>query len=152
MYISTQYLSERLQCSYEDKKECVETINQILELVDIVRRSSYNALEREVKKNNKYSPLLKKGALLIADRTLNDKEIETIMYTYIAAGNYKGKEFLKNIIILEGVMCLNSLDNGFSRIISDMMYSYLGNEFYIDMGNNIALSKHEINEVLTNRN
>lgn len=137
MYVSTQYLSRNLQCTYEDKKECIDTINQILELADIIRRGFYKDLEKAVKKDNKYSPLLKKGISLIVDRTLDDKEIKKIMYTYIASGNYKGKEFLKNIIISEGIICLNSTMNGYYRVISDIMYSYLGTEFYI---NNIVSS------------
>ncbi len=123
-----KYLANRIQCSKEDKIECISTIKDIIDLANIARREGLLALENVVQNNN-YPILLKKLITLIIDGT--DPEIvQKVSDAYMISGNYNGKECLKNILIIEGCLMIQQGVN--PTLIIKILLEYLGNEFSKD--------------------
>lgn len=119
--LSANTLTDRLKCSLEDKLECVDILNYILYLANVAQYEGLLALEQETNKmDNRF---LADCIELIVDGT-DPQIVEKYATVYIAANNYKGKEFLKNIIIAEGSLLIQQ---GCSSII-DRLIPYFGRE------------------------
>lgn len=121
-----EYLTERLQCSYEDKLECFEFAKNILNLSIIARQEGILALQKEIKKDKYNFPLLQRVATLILDGVDPDL-IEKILYNCIVAENHSGKEFLRDMIIFKGMYSIQ-LGYKYYRIM-DIISSYFGIKF-----------------------
>lgn len=127
MGIDFEYLAERLQCSYNDKLECLSTVATIIDIANMARKEGIFNLEKEIKvMKEKYSPLLVKGISIVI-YGIERKSLEELMYNYILAGDYKGKEFLKNIIIAESVIEINEGIN--PSLLQHLIFSYFGETF-----------------------
>lgn len=123
MYLSFETLTQRLKCSDEDKLECLEVVKYIVELSHIALEEGLLALEEESKNLKIDSKLLKEGLELIVDGT-DPELVEKYFLTNLASNDYRGKEFLKNLLIFKGV-CDIQQGIPFYNIIVDLS-SYFG--------------------------
>lgn len=133
MDMDFNYVAERLKCSYEDKLECLDTLKDIIFLANLARKEGILILEKEMNKN--YPVLLKKGIEFLLTNDSIEK-VQTILFNYIIVEDYRGKDFLKSMIIAEGIIAIGSLYN--PRTIEEILISYFDNEFIkmMDIENN----------------
>lgn len=97
-----EYLSLRLQCSYEDKIECLEIVKKLYSLAVLVRKEGLLALMDVVEKED----LFFKTMIHTVIDFFDPKPLKEIFSAYLAAGNYFGKEFLKNLLIVNGLLLI----------------------------------------------
>lgn len=154
MDLDFDYVAERLQCSYEDKVKCLDTLKYIIYLANTARREGILALEKEMYTQN--NPLLKKGIEIILNiNSKQDGVIKDILFNYIIAGNYRGKDFLEAMIIVNGVI---ELYNGnHPRLMEKLLLSYFGDDFikgmvelYKEDENRNLMTREEIDRLLNN--
>lgn len=154
MDLDFDYVAERLQCSYEDKVKCLDTLKYIIYLANTARREGILALEKEMYAQN--NPLLKKGIEIILNiNSKQDGVIKDILFNYIIAGNYRGKDFLEAMIIVNGVI---ELYNGnHPRLMEKLLLSYFGDDFikgmvelYKEDENRNLMTREEIDRLLNN--
>lgn len=119
-----EYISKNIQCSTEDKMDCMTTVNNILFLSEITRKEGLMEIENEIAKYD--SEFLKLGISLIVDGT-DPVIVEKILTNYLIAGKYQGKEFLKNILIISGILLIQRAINTIQ--IREILCSYFGIEF-----------------------
>lgn len=156
MDLDFDYVAERLQCSYEDKVKCLDTLKNIIYLANTARQKGILALEKEMYAQN--NPLLKKGIEIILNiNSKQDGVIKDILFNYIIAGDYKGKDFLEAMIIVNGVIELYNGNN--PRFIEKLLLSYFGDDFiksmckvklYKEDENRNFLTREEIDRLLNN--
>ncbi len=121
-----EYLASKIQCSKEDKFECIPLIKDIINLANTARRQGLIILEEQIEANKNCPYLLKRLILLITDGR-DVESVEKIASTYIVVGNYNGKEFLENILIMEG--CLMLQQGIHPTLINAVLFAYLGLDF-----------------------
>lgn len=145
MDLDFDYVAERLQCSYEDKVKCLDTLKNIIYLANTARQEGILALEKEMYAQN--NTLLKKGIEIILNiNSKQDGVIKDILFNYIIAGDYRGKDFLESIIIVNGVI---ELYNGnHPRLMEKLLLSYFGDDFIKGM---VELYKEDENRNLMTR-
>lgn len=156
MDLDFDYVAERLQCSYEDKVKCLDTLKNIIYLANTARQKGILALEKEMYAQN--NPLLKKGIEIILNiNSKQDGVIKDILFNYIIAGDYKGKDFLEAMIIVNGVIELYNGNN--PQFIEKLLLSYFGDDFiksmckvklYKEDENRNFLTREEIDRLLNN--
>lgn len=95
-----EYLSSRLQCSHEDKLECLKTVKKLYSLAVLAQKEGFLALPDAVTQED----LFFKTAVDIFLDTVEPEPLETIYSAYLAAGNYRGKEFLNNLLIVNALL------------------------------------------------
>jgi hypothetical protein len=115
--------AQKIQCSQEERQQCVELAADMVDLATKGRRSGLMALMQEAEENPSF--LLRKGLQLILDGVKPDI-VREILEFHIGAGNYSGRELLERCLILEGVL---ALQNGVHpKIVKELMMSLLGED------------------------
>ena len=116
------WVSDRMDFTTEDKRECFETAKIIVDLAEKVRESGLLALEREIDKMPDI--LLKKAIKLVVDGIF-EEETRKILHNWIIAGNYRGRRLFKRLLITEGILAIQrGCSPGFIR--DDTLASYFG--------------------------
>ncbi len=126
--MNTEYIESHLKCTKEEKNNCILVLEIMIEVLDISRRYGLLQLDYEISKREKWNqiPSLVRGIELIADGT--DPEIvQKIMSNYIIADGDTGEAFLKNMIIMEGILAVQQGCG--RRAFIEILQSYFGSEF-----------------------
>lgn len=120
-------IREHVDCTREERLSCVPLIGEILRLSEFARNKDLSRLESEAGKVS--HALLKQGLLLAVDGT-DPRLTEEIMNISIVYSHKTGVELLKDIIILDGVL---SIQTGYNaRLIETRLLSYLGEDVFED--------------------
>lgn len=157
MEMDFEYIAHRLQCSYSEKLECVVTLKQILYIADEIRKYGSYFDKNQLDFDN-FPTLLKKGIELLSNSVEYDI-LKEILYTYIMCGNYRGKEFLKNILIADGILSIAESIN--PQTVKYILLSYFGEDKYLidsqlidsqlDEIKSNHLSKSEVDKLLSEK-
>lgn len=97
-----EFLSSRLQCSREDKLECFRTVKKLYGLSVLARKEGFLALSDAVVEEDLFLKTM-------VDTFLEAPEAETldkILFAYLVVGDYCGKDFLKNLLVVEGLLLI----------------------------------------------
>lgn len=117
-------IGQKIQCTTNEKRECLELLNSILEFSSITRKHGLLRLESEIEKFD--SNFMRKALQLIVEG-VEPNYIRTILQNYIIIGDYKGKALLERILITEGVLSIQSGEN--SLLIREKLSSFFGEDF-----------------------
>lgn len=118
-------LSERIQCSEAEKKECMTLVAEVVAMANKAKRNGLLSLVQEAEETPHF--LLRKGLQLILEG-VNPQMVERTLQQYILSGKHRGKEFLQRCIIAEGVL---AIQNGINpNIIKELLLSLFGEESY----------------------
>lgn len=138
-------LATRIQCTERDKDECVELLSKVLLFSRKARDYGLLSLEQEI--DSCEDILLKKGISLVISGTLPEY-IKDILQTYILVGNYIGKELLRRVIILEGVLGIQRGESPF--ILIERLSAYFGEDYLSKLelyfGSDDGSNKNKIDE------
>ena len=96
------WLSERMQFSSADKKECFETAKKMVVIAMNVEKNGSSAFEELKSSNDTFLEI----AVKLAVDGFDSERIRIILQNYIISGNYKGRELLRRILITESVMMI----------------------------------------------
>ena len=99
--LDAEYLSSRLLCSQEEKLDCMETVRQLWILNQLVRKEGLMAMDAFADVAD--DPFLSAAIHTAAAHT---EHLENVLYAYLISGNYYGKDFLKNLLIVCGLPAL----------------------------------------------
>lgn len=123
-----EFLSQHLQCSRDDKRECLHTIKLLAELAH-AEKQGIRTLENLIEDNplRFSSPFLLKAMQLLLD-VKDNKELEKILYNYIISSNYTGQLFLNAVIIAEAAVSIHRHEE-IDHIFQDLLPSYFGLDY-----------------------
>lgn len=91
---------KNLECSLEDKLECLQTVKKLSGYSRLARSEGLLALEEPLSQEK--DTFLKQSLLPILDGIGNEQYLHLIT-TYFLSGNYHGKDFLNNLLIIESI-------------------------------------------------
>lgn len=117
------HLGERLSCSFEEKKEAIELLGQVLELSKSAH--SKGLLELENYLDLSYSKYLRQGLKLLLFG-IEPPMLRKILEDYILVGDYKGKKLLEHIVIMEGLLLIQSGE--YPWVIREKLSAFFGEE------------------------
>jgi AraC-like DNA-binding protein len=123
-------ISQRLTSSSQDKKECLELFNTIINYSERVRKHGLLSLEPEIDKSHSF--FMRKSLQFIVDG-VEPTYIRNILQNYIFTGNYHGKELLERLLITEGILSIQAGENPI--LIREKLSSYFGEEFADEIDN-----------------
>jgi len=127
-YMYTIEIYNKMKCSIEEKLEIFDTIDELLELSRVSRGQGLLALEKHFDHIN--DGLFRKAIQMVINGVEADV-IRELLLNYSLTGEYVNKEFLKKIIILEGILLIQEGAN--SHIIIEKLSSFLGEDMIEDV-------------------
>ena len=99
-----EYYTQLLQCSDEEKVDCLETVAKLYRLRWYLRENG--ALAAGVLAEEEADPFFRACLIEIGDVFLNPDELERRYTRYLMAGDYRGGAFLNAVLISEGLVLL----------------------------------------------
>ena len=103
-----EYYTQRLQCSDEEKVDCLETVAKLYRLRWYLRENG--ALAAGVLAEEEADPFFRACLMEIGDVFLHPEELERRYTRYLMAGDYRGGAFLNAVLISEGLVLLARYD------------------------------------------
>jgi hypothetical protein len=110
----------------DEKRECLPTIELLLELTHIARNEGLLAMQEAAKQHAELF-LLRKGISLATDGA-EPAVVKEILQNYIASSAYHGAELLRAMLITESVLGIYAGEH--PRIMTEKLHSLLGADFY----------------------
>lgn len=105
--MNTEYFSQRIQCSRNDKQECLRTVYLLSEVAYTFLKGGIRAVDSLISSNHvKYSEVFLNRALQLFIDAKNVEQIQTVLYNCIIASNFFGQQFLNAVIISETLSAL----------------------------------------------
>ncbi|MEA1912019.1 MAG: FliG C-terminal domain-containing protein [Spirochaetota bacterium] len=116
-------LADKARITTNEKTECLSIVESFKYFSEKARRSGLLSLEYDEKFLSMSDPVFKQGIQLVVDGT-DPEIIEKILSTHIFYGGYSGKRLLELIMILEGIL---ELQSGVApSLITAHLLSFLG--------------------------
>jgi len=133
MTYDMNYYTERLRCTEEEKLECLETVRQLAGINEVARKDGLLSLEDYAKRID--DPFFRECLQYIIDAYGPD-EVREAFERMLIAGDYHGKEFLRHLLIAQGVLAIqagNSTDGlifhlsswmgaGWQKVVADTVH------------------------------
>lgn len=133
-YMKNLNIIGMIKCSFEEKKECLETLDKILEVSRKAHKKGLLALEDEtIDAPNKF---FHKGLELLL-YGMEPLALREILENYIIVGNYEGKAHLERVLILEGILSIQMGD--YPWVIREKLSAYFGEDFLEELNRHFGL-------------
>lgn len=128
------YDPERLACSAEEKEACLETVRKLVQLCKYIRRNGLLSASLFVEKEDKNEVFFRACLLEFEEYCCEPAALERILCAYLAAGNYRGADFLNAVLILKGLLLLTEhLDapppSHWGKLLSAELRGFFGAEY-----------------------
>jgi AraC-like DNA-binding protein len=108
-----------------DKRDCLPTMELLLQMSEVSRNEGLLALESFKEKDD--NMILKKGIDMICDGCPPEL-VKQVLQNYVISSNYRGAELLKRILLSE---IIPEIPKGFNpTIVRELLLSLLGEDFY----------------------
>lgn len=125
---------EKLSCSYENKKNALITLEEIIRLSEKTKRHGLLSLEAEI--DTIQPNIFKKGIQLLIDG-IEPSCSKEILMNYIMCGDYNSEEFLKRIIIIDGIL---AIQQGVpTEVLKEKLFSYFGEDFIDEIQKHLGI-------------
>ena len=135
--------SKEIFCD-EDKKKCIPTICELIDLAYSTRANGILSLDHYISECD--NPFLKQGLELIFNGTDPDL-VNAILENFIKAGNYSGFELLSRFIMLEAMLAIQTGEH--PKLIIIKLTSMLGENYTLHVNNTLDIEeKNKENEKL----
>ncbi|MBW7571946.1 hypothetical protein [Caproiciproducens faecalis] len=122
-----EYFTLRLPCSHEDKTESLQTMRKLSCFLTVARADGFLALEPFLEQE---TDLLIKACLLDILDGLDGTELEQRFRGYLAAGDYRGKDFLQAVVVLKGFLLLQACQT--PEIFWKELQGFFGADFALE--------------------
>lgn len=131
MNMDTEYFAQRLQCSRNDKEECLQVI-PALAMVVFAAQGGVRALNDMLDNNRNWqrrsTPFLNKSVQLYMDAK-NAGQIRRVLYNTVLASNFSGPQFLQAVIVTEVMASLFEGEEDINFIFHFLVPSLFGIEY-----------------------
>ena len=125
---------ERLLCSNDEKTEALSTLDKVLQLSEKAKISGLLSLEPEI--DIVELEFFKKSIQMLIDG-VEPEALKEILLNYTLCGNYRGKELLIRIIIIEGILAIQQ--GVHPGILREKLSSFFGEDFISEIGRHFGL-------------
>ena len=146
------WLSNRMDFSDEDRRECFATAKELVRIAQDVRMNGLLSIDDKIPKMEDF--FMRKYMQMAVD-SIDPETIEKLSQTHIVANNYRGKKLLKSVLIKEGIVAITNGNN--PKAIKEMLEIYFGDDLlqefneYFDMEdcleNDVAAVRNKVTEV-----
>ncbi|WOC31291.1 MULTISPECIES: hypothetical protein [Caproicibacterium] len=129
-YMDTEYFSQRIQCSRNDKQECLQTVYIMAEFAFVTHGGGNQAVDNFLvsKQVHKMGPFLENAIQLYMDAKSVD-HLRTVLYNSIICSNLmSGPQFLSAVIITEVLASLLEKED-IDYIFTFLVPSFFGIDF-----------------------
>lgn len=122
------YITARLHCTEQEKRDCLPLAFTLLDMSSHARENGIATLEQAFTSSEAYasSPLLRKAIELLSESYAPDT-IREILRGYILEGDYYASAFLKSILIMVGVLSIQQGEC--PSTLARRLAAYFGIEF-----------------------
>ncbi len=134
-------LDKRIQCSEEEKQECLKLAEKLVRMAERARQKGILQLEEELDSDLPY--LLRIGLRLVLDGT-EPAIVDKTLTAYICSTPLEGKELLKYLVIRIGILGIQQGHN--PRILRMQLLAYFGTEFASKVVDDTAAALEEFYE------
>lgn len=136
-YMKNLNISGIIKCSQEEKRECLDTLDKILEVSRKAHKRGLLALEDDACIiSNKF---FRKGLELLL-YGMEPLALREILENYIIVGNYNGKELLERVLILEGILSIQMGD--YPWVIREKLIPYFGENYLEEINSHFGIQKN----------
>lgn len=123
--MDTEYFAQRIQCSRNDKQECLQTIYIMAEFAFTTHGGGIHAMDDFLAKSRTHNAgAFLMNAIQIYMDTKNVNQLRTVLYNSIICSNLSGPQFLNAVIITEVLAALRE-DEDIDFIFSFLIPSFL---------------------------
>lgn len=127
--MDTEYFAQRIQCSRNDKQDCLRTIYLLAEICTAARGGGVRALDSLMNEHRlKYSASFLNWAVQLYMDAKDSSQIRTVLYNCMISSNFSGPQFLNATIITEVLAALCEQED-VDYIFSFLVPSYFGLDF-----------------------
>lgn len=119
-----EFCAKRLQCSREEKLQCMETLKKLYKYARMARMEGLLALEAIAETETNL--FLRDGILLIVNSYEPEKVRAALMAT-VLADNFQGGAFLDQILVMEGVRLIQDGINPANLL--NLLSGWFGSDF-----------------------
>lgn len=138
-----QIFSKLENCTLEEKRECWNVLERIIDLSKKAHKHGLLSLESEL--NIEQSLFLNKGLeLLLAG--IKPNHLKEILWNYVKVGNYTSKEVLERMIVLHGILLIQTGE--YPWIIREQLSSFFGEYFIGEIDDWYGINKNRNNRIL----
>ncbi|HCA71159.1 MAG TPA: hypothetical protein DHW78_01160 [Ruminococcaceae bacterium] len=129
LHMDTEYFAQRIQCSRNDKQECLQTIYIMAEFAFTTHGGGIHAMDDFLAKSRTHNAgAFLMNAIQIYMDTKNVNQLRTVLYNSIICSNLSGPQFLNAVIITEVLAALRE-DEDIDFIFSFLIPSFFGIDF-----------------------
>ncbi|MCH4239421.1 MAG: hypothetical protein LKF71_04050, partial [Oscillospiraceae bacterium] len=127
--MDTEYFAQRIQCSRNDKQECLQTIYIMVELAFTTHGGGIHAMDEFLSKSRERNVgnFLMNAVQLYMD-VKDVEQLRTVLYNSIICSNLSGPQFLNAVIITEVLAALLE-EEDIDFIFSFLVPSFFGIDF-----------------------
>lgn len=127
--IDAEYLSSRVQCTREDKQDCLPVVRQLVALAYIARERGLLSMEEAVRDRARYPDAFLRKAVELTVEIADTEKIGRVLYNLIITSKYMGNfHFLKNVIIAETMLSVSKSED-LDYVFTHLVPSFFGMEF-----------------------
>lgn len=119
-----EFYAKRLQCSHEEKLQCLDTVKKLYRYARAARMQGLLALESAVETERNL--FLRNGLMMVVDSHVPEK-IHDALLAAVLADNFHGGPFLEQILVMEGVRLIQEGVNPASLL--DYLSGWFGSGF-----------------------
>lgn len=131
------YSNLKLQCSIEEKKECLKTVKKLSAYLILGRAEGFLALEPIGKME---TDALLKTCLLAVANGLDQVALKKLCTNDLSTKNYVGKDFLNAVLISEGILSLQACQS--PENLWDSLKGFFGTDFTEEYQKNFDLERN----------
>lgn len=127
--IDAEYLSSRVQCTREDKQDCLPVVRQLVALAYIARERGLLSMEEAVRDRARYPDAFLRKAVELTVEIADTEKIGRVLYNLIITSKYMGNfHFLKNVVIAETMLSVSKSED-LDYVFTHLVPSFFGMEF-----------------------
>lgn len=123
--MTADYYTQRMQCTREEKLECLSVVRELLALAFIVKEEGFLKMDEALRDPVRFQDKFLRRAASIVVETANEENVEEVLYNLIFTSAEMGHyRFFKYILIAETMIALGKGED------MDYIFAYLVPSFF----------------------
>ena len=137
--VNLEFIAQKLQCSRDDKYECLRIIPLLAEVEETYHRGGVVGLDKLLERNPKrYAMPFLKGAIQLMMDVKTENQLVTVLYNRVVTSKWSRAQFLSSIVITETMLAI------FRKEDSDYIFNFLIPSFFgMDFEENVRVVYQE---------
>lgn len=128
--MDTEYFAQRIQCTRDDKEDCLPTVRQLLELAYASRDVGLLVMDEMVQDKARYPDAFLRKAVQLTVEIADSEKIRKVLYNLIVTTKFMANHhFLKDVLITETMIALSQGED-LDYLFAHLLPSYFGLEYF----------------------